>query len=130
MSKTIKRYSDAFRRQVVAEYEAGSSIAQLQKKYGITGGQTIQAWIKKYAREGLRHDLVRIQIAEEIDRIRELEKQVQELEQALGKVTLEKIALQSVVDELLGEDRQALKKNERPSSKGALPRPKSKQVVE
>jgi transposase-like protein len=47
MAKTIKRYSDAFRRQVVAEYEAGSSIAQLQKKYGITGGQTIQAWIKK-----------------------------------------------------------------------------------
>lgn len=123
MPKTIKRYSDAFRRQVVTEYEDGATISQLQKKYGITGGQTIQTWIKKYAREGLRHDLVRIQIADEINRIEELEDQVQELEQALGKVMLDRIKLESIVEELMAEDKDGIKKNDLLSSKGASRKP-------
>lgn len=130
MTKTVKRYSDAFRRQVVAEYEAGSTISQLQRKYGITGGQTIQTWIKKYAIEGLRHDLVRIQIADEINRIKELEDQVQELEQALGRVMLEKIKLESIVEELMAEDKDGIKKNELQSSKGALRKPANNQEPE
>lgn len=44
---TIKRYSEAFKRQVVSEYEAGQSIAGLQQKYGINGNTTIQGWVKK-----------------------------------------------------------------------------------
>jgi transposase-like protein len=96
----IKRYSEGFKRQVVAEYEAGSSIPELNKKYGITGGQTIQNWIKKYAKEGFRHELVRIQTTEEANRVKELEQQVQQLEQALGKVVLEKLKLESILEEL------------------------------
>lgn len=130
MPKTIKRYSDAFRREVVVEYEAGGTIFQLQKKYGITGGQTIQTWIKKYAREGLRHNLVRIQIADEINRIKELEDQVQELEQALGRVMLEKIKLDSIVEELLAEDKKGIKKNELLSSKGAARKPTNNRELE
>jgi len=74
--KKIKRYSESFKCQVVAEYEAGSSLPALAKKYGITGGPTIKLWIKKYAREGFRHELVRIQAAEEANRVKELEQQV------------------------------------------------------
>jgi len=98
--KKIKRYSEAFKRQVVAEYETGISISDLQKKYGITGGMTIPSWIKKYAKQGFRHELVRIQTAEEANRVKELEQQVQELEQALGKVVLEKLKLESILEEL------------------------------
>jgi transposase-like protein len=98
--KTVKRYGEAFKRQVVGEYETGASISDLQKKYGITGGMTIPSWIKKYAKGGFRHELVRIQTAEEADRVRELEEQVQELEQTLGKVTLEKLKLESILEEL------------------------------
>jgi len=98
--KTVKRYSEAFKRQVVSEYEAGASMGEMQKKYGITGGMTIKNWIKKYAREGFRHELITIQTAEEANRVRELEAQVKELEQALGKVTLEKLKLESIVEEL------------------------------
>ena len=122
MAKKIRRYSEAFKRQVVAEYEAGSSIAELRKKYGITGGQTVQAWIKKYAKEGLRHDVVRIQQADEIQRIKELEAEVKKLEQALGKVTFEKLALESIVEELVEEDPEAVKKNEPPSSSAVPPK--------
>ena len=98
--KKIKRYSEAFKRQVVAEYETGIIISDLQKKYGITGGMTIPRWIKKYAKQGFRHELVRIQTVEEANRVKELEKQVQEMEQALGKVVLEKLKLESILDEL------------------------------
>jgi transposase-like protein len=90
MKKEIRQYSEAFRRQVVAEYEAGSGISELQKKYGINGNNTIASWITKYASAGLRHKLVRIQTAEEASRVKALEQQVQELERALAKTTLEK----------------------------------------
>jgi transposase len=127
MSDTkIKWYSQAFRRQVVREYEAGASIRTLRKKYGIGGTSTIQGWVKKYGTQGLRHELVRIQSTEEVDRVRELEARVQELERALGQVTLEKLALESaleVLDEEYGVD---LKKNAPPSSSTSNAKPNSK----
>jgi len=113
----IKRYSEGFKRQVVAEYEAGSSIPALDKKYGITGGQTIRLWIKRYAREGFRHELVRIQTTEEANRVKELEQQVQQLEQALGKLVLEKLKLESILEELEETYGVEVKKNALTSSR-------------
>jgi transposase-like protein len=109
--KIIKRYSEAFKRQVVSEYEGGARIRDLQKKYVITGGVTIQGWIKKYGKQGFRHKLVKVQTAEEANRVRELERQVQELEQALGKVTLEKLKLESILEELEETYGEEVKKN-------------------
>lgn len=119
MTNTIKRYSEAFRRQVVSEYENGASKTGLQKKYGITGQETINNWIRKYGKEGFRHELIEIQTADEIRRVRELEKQVQELQQALGQMTLEKLKLESIL-EVIQEEKQEVKKNEQRSSKGSL----------
>jgi len=130
MTKKIKRYSVAFRRHVVAEYEAGCSIPDLQRKYSITGSETIPAWIKKYSREGFRHELVRIQMADEINRIKELEQQVQELEQTLGKVMLEKMGLESIVEELLASREDDIKKNAPPLSKGSSKKLANKQGPE
>ena len=111
IKKKIKRYSEAFKWQVVAEYETGISISDLQKKYGITGGMTIPNWIKKYAKQGFRHELVRIQTAEEVNRVKELEQQVQELELTLGKVVLEKLKLESILEELEERYGVEVKKN-------------------
>lgn len=120
MRKTVKRYSEAFRRQVVTEYEAGSSITELQKKYGITGGQTIQAWIEKYASEGFRRQVIRIQTTEEANRVKELEKQVERLERALARTTLEKLKWESIAEELTAEfGEEVVKKNAAPSSPGS-----------
>ena len=120
MTEVVKRYSQAFQRQVVAEYEAGSSITALQKKYGIGGSVTIHKWIKKYGSEGLRHNLVRIQTTEEVNQVKALEQQVEQLERALARVTVEKLRLESIVEELqagLGEE--AVKKNAAPSLPGS-----------
>lgn len=109
--RNIKRYSEAFKRQIVAEYESGSSISELQRKYGVTGGQTVQSWIKKYAKEGLRHGVVRIQNAEEAHRVKELEQQVQELEQTLAKVVLEKLKLEAILEEITENPEVVVEKN-------------------
>ncbi|HER45335.1 MAG TPA: transposase [Thermoplasmatales archaeon] len=116
MTRTYKRYSEAFKRQVVAEYEAGISVNGLQKKYDIRGSGTIAGWIEKYAREGFRHELIRIQTKDEIQRIKTLEKKIEELEQALGKVMLEKMKLESIVEVLEESYGVEIKKNEALSS--------------
>jgi transposase len=116
MTRTYKSYSEAFKRQVVSEYEAGISVHGLQKKYDIRGSGTIAGWIKKYAREGFRHELIRIQTKDDIQRIKTLEKKIEELEQALGKVMLEKMKLESIVEVLEESYGVEIKKNEALSS--------------
>ena len=111
--RTIKRYSESFKIQIVREYESGCKIPELKKKYGITGASTITKWVQKYAPEGLRHRLIRIQTAEEENRIRELETELEELKTALVKVSLEKIALESTLEVLqeTGVVTEEMKKN-------------------
>lgn len=44
-------YSEAFKRQVVNEYESGLySKASLKRKYGIAGNSCIPRWLKKYGK--------------------------------------------------------------------------------
>ena len=99
MKKVIKRYSEAFKKQVVSEYEAGHSIAQLRRKYGITGSGTVESWIKKYAHAGLRHELVVIQHAQERQVQKQMAERIKQLEQALAQLTLDKIVLESSLAE-------------------------------
>jgi transposase len=124
MTTKIKRYSESFRRQVVSEYEAGNSIPELRKKYGINGSMTIPRWIQKYGRAGFRHALVRIQTADEVQRVKELEKQVKELQSALGRMTLEKLKLESILEVLQeGGSADVVKKNAPRSSHASSKKP-------
>lgn len=114
--QVMKRYSEAFKRQVISEYEDGHSANALRKKYGITGCGTIEGWVRKYAHAGLRHELVVIQRADEREREKALEERVRELETAVAQLTLEKIVLESSLAEaekLLG---MKVKKNDAPPS--------------
>ena len=114
--RVYKRYSEAFKRQVVSEYEVGHSVNSLRKKYGITGCTTIEGWIRKYAHAGFRHELVVIQRADEREREKAMEKRLGDLEAAVAQLTLEKIVLESSLAEaekLLGMD---IKKNDAPPS--------------
>jgi transposase-like protein len=120
--KTIKRYSEALKIQVVREYENGSTVSELRKKYGIKGGQTVQLWIKKYAQKGLRHKVMRIQTADEAKQIKELEAKVEELEKALLKTTLEKLVLESTLEVIEESGELEVKKNAVKSSSGSKPK--------
>ena len=113
------RYSEAFKKQVVKEYEAGASAYRLRQKYGVKGGSTITTWVKKYGREGSRYELMVIQKPEERERVKQLEKRIQELEKALAQVTLDKLMLESLVEVIEQEEGGEVKKNiERRSSNG------------
>ena len=107
----IRRYSEAFKKQVVREYEEGATAGSLREKYGIKGRSTINTWLKKYGREGSRYKLMVIQKPEEQQRVKELEKRVQELEHALAEVMIEKLMLESLVEVVEEEEGPGVKKN-------------------
>ena len=95
--RVYKRYSEPFKRQVVAEYEAGASLSALKRKYDIGNLATIKRWVAAYGREGLRHTSVYIQTPEEADQYKALQKRIAQLESALAKMTLEKYLLEGTL---------------------------------
>jgi transposase-like protein len=77
MSRTIKRYSIAFQKKVVSEIESGElSIEDACRLYDITGNDTIQKWIRKFGRNHLLNKVVRIEMKDEKDRVKQLEKKI------------------------------------------------------
>lgn len=111
----VRRYSEAFRKTVVKEYEAGESVEELRRRYGIGGTTTVQRWVKKYGVAGLRHEVVVMQRADEQKREKQLEARIKELEAALSQLTLDKLMLETtleVASERYGED---VKKSAHPS---------------
>lgn len=125
----IRKYSESFRKMVVAEYEAGASLQGLRQRYGIGGATTIQKWIKRYATAGFRHEVVVIQRAEERQQVKkreeELEARVRDLEAAVAQLTLDKLMLETILEvasEAVGEDlkkKHARRSSNVPSAKGS-----------
>ena len=99
MSRIIKRYSIAFQQKVVGEIESGElSIGDARRLYDITGNETIQKWISKFGKNHLLNKVVRIEMKDEKDRIKELEKKIRQLESALSNEHIKNIVLESLVD--------------------------------
>jgi len=109
--RTVKRYSQAFRQQVVREYEAGSSIYALQQKYGIGGGDTIKRWVARYGVNGYRTEVTLVQTVADQQEFKRMKARIAKLEAALAEHVLENRMLNatlSVAGQALGQD---LKKN-------------------
>jgi len=116
-TEIYKRYSEAFKRQVVTEYEQGASASALSRKYGIGAINTVITWVKRYSHEGLRHETIHIQTSEEATQVQQLQQEISVLRQALAEVTVQKLLLEGrvkVYQETYGES--VLKKNGRTSS--------------
>lgn len=110
----VKRYSEAFKKQVVSEYENGESSYQLNRKYGITGTTTVTRWVKKYGRKGLRHQLMTIQTVDEQNQLKQLEEENKQLKEMVHHLTVKNIILESAL-ELAEEEGFEVKKKENPS---------------
>jgi transposase-like protein len=113
---TVKvRYSEAFKRQVVAEVERGKygSLQAVAKAYGIGGSTTVSKWIRKYGREDILPKNVRIETLKEKDKLKEAKNRIRELEVALAdghiEYCLEKGYLHAACDQL-GMDMESFKK--------------------
>ena len=110
--KTIIRYSQAFKQKVISEIESGKITKEgARRLYGIGGGSIIQIWIKKFGKLHMLNKVVRIEMKDEVSKLKQLEKEKKELESALAQAHLKLLAYESLIEvaeENLGID---LKKN-------------------
>ena len=106
------RYSISFKQKVVKEIEEeGLLLSQAARRYGIKGGQTIPRWVKQLGKNHLLNKVVRIEMNDEKDRIKELEAQVKKLKIALADATLEKQAMETLIEVVNEHYQTDVKKN-------------------
>lgn len=112
----LKRYSEAFKMQVVEEISNGRFRTQGEAKeyFGITGAGTINVWLRKYGRNHLAPRIVRIETMDEKNQIQELKKRIKALEKALADTRIDQILaecyLESFCEELGVKDIAGMKK--------------------
>ena len=95
----VNRYSKAFKQKVVNEIEEGKlTISGAQKLYNITGGETIQKWIKKMGKNYLLNKVVRIELADELRELTKVQKEKKELESALAQAHLKIVSLEKMLE--------------------------------
>ena len=97
--QVLKRYSEAFKREVVRQIEAGELTAgQASRRYGLGEGETIYRWLRTYGIHDHRVRVMRIEKPGEVDRVRQLEKEKRELESALAQAQLKILVLESTIE--------------------------------
>jgi len=111
----VIRYSISFKQQVIRELESGrfDNISEAKEHYGINGAATIQTWLRRYGRNHLCSKVVRIEMPEEKDQVRELKKQIRQLTEALGHTQAENVINQAflkIACERMGMDVEDFKK--------------------
>jgi transposase len=83
------QYSEAFKMEVVREVESQDlPFMQVQRKYGILGSWTVQAWVRKYG-NGTRGKVVRVEKPDEINELQRLKARVRQLESALADANID-----------------------------------------
>lgn len=107
----FKRYSQAFKQQVVRAYEAGASATSLAQQYGIGSHTTIKKWVKQYGRFGFRAEKVVIQTVEDQVEVKEMKARIAALESALAETVLENRMLAATLSVASSELKLDLKKN-------------------
>lgn len=97
--RTVLRYSFAFKQKVVSEIESGKLTASSARRlYDIKGADTIARWLNQFGKLHLLNQVVRIEMKDEKDRIKELEHEKRKLESALAQEHLKNICLESLIE--------------------------------
>ena len=113
--KTVIRYSQSFKQQVISDLESGrfSTLAQAKEHYGIAGAVTIRNWLLKYGKNHLCAKVVHVEKPDEKSKILELQKQIRQLKEALGQTQAENVLNQEflkIACEEMGQDIESFKK--------------------
>lgn len=97
-SEIQKHYSIAFKQKVVSEIEAGKfSISQAKRIYDISA-QSVYVWLRKLGKGHLIAKVVRIEMKDEKDKLKELQHQNQKLESALAQAHLRLLMYECLVE--------------------------------
>ena len=110
------RYSEAFKNQVIKEVEEGRCTCQeARRKYGIKGVATVQYWMKRMGKLDSLPKIIRVEKPDEKARLKELERQIRELKNALAETQVRCVIAESrfeVVCEDQGLDPELVKKKQ------------------
>ena len=113
------RYSEAFKKEVVREYEKGFlNKDQLQAKYGLGGNSTVLKWCRKYGKLHYpeKGSLGRPMKDPQKQRIKDLEKQLEEAK-------LKLIAYEKLIEIAEKEDGVNILKKDGAKQSVSLPKP-------
>ncbi len=96
--KVIRRYSEPFKLNILAELSTGKyTKSELGKLYSIAP-TTINEWIKKYERKDLMNTRVKVETKDEITRIKALQKEIEQLKKLLLKKDLDQMVEESYLE--------------------------------
>ena len=118
--RVFKRYSLAFKQEVVRELESGrfASVNAARQHYGV-GWVTLGKWLRLFGKSSLLGRTVRVEMQGEADRIAELRRQVAQLERALGQTQAQNLLNEAFLQRacaLLGQEVEGFKKKNGGSS--------------
>jgi len=92
------RYSMAFKQKVVSEIESGKyRLLQASKIYNVSD-VSLYNWLRAFGKNHLIGKTVRIEMKDETDRLKQLEKEKEALESALAQAHLKIITLESTIE--------------------------------
>lgn len=96
--KVIRRYSEPFKLKILDELTTGKlNKNQLGKLYGINP-TTINEWIRKYNRKDLMNTRVKVETKDEITRIKQLQKEIEQLKKVLLKKDMDSLIDESYLE--------------------------------
>lgn|SRR5512140_2886954 len=116
MGTVVHRYSEAFKRSVVAEVESRRYTVLEAAAVHQVNFSSIYNWLKQLGSPDSHTRIVRIEMPTERDRIKELEKEKRALESALAQAHMKIVLLESTVEVLEEKAGHAKKKTDIPSS--------------
>lgn len=92
-----RRYSEAFKLQVVRELESGklANVADANRRYGISGSETVRKWLRKYGKEHLLPRMIRVETPNEKDQLRKLKKENDRLKKTLADTHMKAVLYES-----------------------------------
>ena len=103
-TKSIIRYSESFKISVVKEYESnGLTKSEINRKYDIRGGSTLNLWLKKYGQSSSLNKIIRVESRNERDRLKELEAENKRLKEIVANQTIKSITQESLLEVLARE---------------------------
>lgn len=110
----VIRYSEAFKRQVVAELEDGTlaNVTEAQRRYGF-GRETVKNWLRRFGRNHLLPKVVRVEKPGEMSEVQAMRQRVRDLEHALAETRMRELLAEGhfrAVCEREGWDAEAEKK--------------------
>lgn len=95
--KAHYRYSLAFKQKVVSEIEAGKyRLSQARRVYDISP-QSLYNWLRHLGKEHLIGKIVKVEMKDERDKLKELTQKNRELESALAQAHLKLVMFEALV---------------------------------